>query len=98
MAWSRPRMSELNESGARPAVLLIAPRVPPYGGMGLQADLMQERLEQEGTRVIRVAPNAVLPKGLRFFERLRGVRPLVRLPVFCVRLWRGLTGADVVHI
>jgi L-malate glycosyltransferase len=79
-------------------VLLIGPKVPPYGGMALQARLMQELMNHEGIPADFLASNLPFPKSLAVLERLRGVRPFLRSVVFCCELWRKLRRAEVVHI
>jgi glycosyltransferase involved in cell wall biosynthesis len=81
-----------------PAVLLIAPQVPPYGGMGLQANLMNERMNAEGISASFLASNLPFPISLRFLERLRGVRPFLRSAWFCWHLWSKLSRAETVHV
>jgi glycosyltransferase involved in cell wall biosynthesis len=80
------------------AVLLIAPQVPPYGGMGLQAKLLCDRMNAEGISASFLASNLPFSGRLRFLERLRGVRPFLRSAWFCWRLWSGLSRTETVHI
>lgn len=80
------------------AVLLISPKVPPYGGMALQANLMQELMNGEGIAADFLASNLSFPKPLAFCERVRGLRPFLRSAVFSWMLWRKLSRVEVVHI
>ena len=80
------------------SVLLIGPKVPPYGGMALQGRLMQELMTQEGIAAAFLASNLPFPPRLSFLDRLRGVRPFFRSMVFCWQLWRMLRDTEVVHI
>lgn len=82
----------------RREVLLIGPKVPPYGGMAIQARLMQELMTEEGFTVNFLASNLPFPKRLAFLDRLRGVRPFLRSAVFSWECWKLLRTADVVHI
>lgn len=82
----------------RQRILLIGPKVPPYGGMALQARLMQELMNSEGISAEFLASNLPFPERLHFFERLRGARPFLRSAVFCWELWKKLERAEVVHI
>lgn len=82
----------------RREVLLVGPKVPPYGGMALQAHLMQELMNQEGVPADFLASNLEFPKSLSFLERTRGIRPFLRSAVFCWQLCRKLQRAEVVHI
>src|ERR1017187_861771 len=90
-----------NSEGSKPyrrEVLLIGPQVPPYGGMAIQASLMQELMNQEGVSAAYLASNLPFPKRLRFCERIRGLRPFLRSMVFCAELWKLSRRAEVVHI
>jgi glycosyltransferase involved in cell wall biosynthesis len=79
-------------------LLIIAPQVPPYGGVGLQAQLLVERVSQEGVGVQFLASNLPFPTGFGLFEDLRGLRPFLRSAFFCLQLWQMLEGIAVVHI
>src|ERR1039458_1662877 len=84
--------------GLGQSVLPIAPKAPPYGGMGLQAALLAERMQQEGVAAILLPPNPPFPVRLRAFAKVPGLRTLLRCAVFCVQLWRHLPPVEVVHI
>lgn len=79
-------------------VLLIGPEVPPYGGMALQAALMHRLMNREGISAAFLASNLPFPAGLRFCDRIRGLRPFFRSGVFCWQLWGLLRKTEVVHI
>lgn len=79
-------------------VLLIAPAIPPYGGMGLQAALLQELIRKDGMPVAFLASNLSFSKPLRFVECIRGLRPFLRSAVFSRRLWTMLDDIEVVHV
>ncbi len=85
-------------SAERHGVLLIGPKVPPYGGMALQAHLMQRLMNEEGVSAEFLPSNLPFPKRLHFLERLRGTRPFLRSAVFCWELWKMLKRVEVVHI
>src|SRR5690242_8190691 len=80
------------------AVILVAPRIPPYGGVALQAQLLEELMNREGVTAKLVPSNPPLPKQVAFCEHLRGIRPLLRCLVFCVRMWQAAGRAEVVHV
>jgi glycosyltransferase involved in cell wall biosynthesis len=82
----------------RHSVLLVAPQAPPYGGVALQAHLLERLIRADGIDAAFVASNLPFPDGLRFCERIRGLRPFLRCAVMCVELWRKLRDAEVVHI
>src|SRR5437868_3393754 len=79
-------------------VLLIGPKVPPYGGMALQGRLMQELMNAEGVSAEFLASNLPFPQHLQFLDSLRGIRPFFRSMVFCCQLWKMLRRAEIVHI
>jgi glycosyltransferase involved in cell wall biosynthesis len=83
--------------GARKLVI-AGPDIPPYSGMALQGRRMQELLIADGFPTEYAPSNLPFPSGLRFCERLRGVRPFLRSLVFCRRLWKMLADADVLHV
>jgi glycosyltransferase involved in cell wall biosynthesis len=82
----------------RSTIIVIAPQVPPYGGMALQAEKLVRLLRQEGHAVVFLPSNPSLPRGLGFAERLRGIRPFVRSAVIANRLRAELGRAEVVHV
>src|ERR1700674_3598170 len=79
-------------------VILIAPRIPPYGGVALQAQFLEELMNREGVAARLVPCNPPFPKGLGFCQHLRGVRPLLRCGVFCAKMWSAVGRAEIVHI
>jgi glycosyltransferase involved in cell wall biosynthesis len=78
--------------------LIIAPVPPPYGGMALQAMLLQRMLREDGISADLLGHTQPFSPRLHFLERLPGVRTLLRALVFYVRLGRRLPDVDVVHI
>ncbi len=80
------------------AVLLVAPKPPPYGGVGLQAELLTEGMRQDGVAVSLLPSNPPFPAGLRACAKIPGLRTLLRSAVFCRQLWRRLPGVEVVHV
>jgi glycosyltransferase involved in cell wall biosynthesis len=85
-------------SGQKPAILLIGPGMPPYGGMGLQARQMCDLLLSDGMQVVFAPSNPAFPRWLHFLESARGARPIFRSILFAWRLWKALPQADVVHV
>src|SRR5579864_1760163 len=91
-------------TGANPSgvlgrrILLIAPRVPPYGGMSLQAELLHDLMRQDGVSITFLAANHPFPERMQFLENLRGLRPLLRSALFSWRLWRMSRQVEVVHV
>jgi phenylacetate-CoA ligase len=86
------------ESGKPRKVLLVGPKVPPYGGMAIQGRLMQELMTADGVEASFLASNLPFPDSLAFLDRLRGIRPFLRSINFSWRLWRMLGPVEVVHV
>lgn len=80
-------------------VALIAPSLRYVGGQSAQAQLLlghfQSDLEVD-IRFIEIDP--LLPRALSWAGRVPGVRTLLRTPIYCWNLWRGLEGVAVAHI
>jgi phenylacetate-CoA ligase len=79
-------------------ILLIGPKAPPYGGVALQAALMEELLNRDGEAAVLAPSNPPLPSWCRWVERVPGVRTVARSCVFCGSVRRLLADAEVVHI
>jgi len=82
------------EKTAIPRILLVAPSPPPYGGMALQARLLERLLRAEGAPVTFVPSNFPLPPPLD----VPVVRTLLRYVLFWMKLWKQAGEADVVHV
>jgi glycosyltransferase involved in cell wall biosynthesis len=79
-------------------VLLIAPVPPPYGGMALQAMLLQKMLREDGVSVDLLGHTQPFSPRLRFLERVPAVRTLLRAMAFYFRFWSRVRTVDVVHV
>jgi len=79
-------------------LLLIAPSPPPYGGMAIQARLLEKLLRQEGIEVEFFPSNLPFPAWLRGFERVPCVRTVIRSALIALRLWGAVRRAEVVHV
>jgi glycosyltransferase involved in cell wall biosynthesis len=79
-------------------ILLVAPSPPPYGGMALQARLLEKFLRADGDEVAFVPSNSPLPAALRFAERIPGLRTVLRFFTVSRRIWRQAADASVVHV
>jgi glycosyltransferase involved in cell wall biosynthesis len=77
-------------------VALVGPLPPPAGGMALQTRQLAELLEAEGAVVEVVRTNP--PHRPAWVEPIHGVRALLRLGPYVVRLWRAARSADVFHV
>jgi len=87
------------EEGTVPhRVLLAAPAPPPYGGMAIQARLLEEQLLADGISVVFFASNLSFPGWLRPLERVPGIRTLICTALIWKRLWGEVRRTDVVHV
>jgi len=79
-------------------LLLVAPKAPPYGGMALQAQLLEKLLREDGHSVLFFPSNFPLPTGLRILDRIPGLRTLTRHVLIWLKLWRQSSGVEVIHV
>ena len=77
-------------------LLLVGPLPPPAGGMANQTRQLGQLLSAEGLRVTLVQTNA--PYQPAWIGGVPVLRALFRLVPYLARLWRGIAGADVVHV
>lgn len=86
-------------SPRRLRVAIVAPSLRYIGGQSAQAELML-RLWQGDAELdasfIEVDPP--LPRFLSWAEDVRGLRTILREPIYLFHLWRGLKNIDVAHI
>jgi L-malate glycosyltransferase len=80
------------------SVLLVSPKVPPYGGIAIQAGLMETNMNAEGIRAGFLASNIAFPPALAWMEKVRGFRPFFRSAVMCWHLSRMAPEYDVIHV
>src|SRR5229473_3245310 len=89
----------LNEpSHDRASVLIVAPVPPPYGGMALQALLLQRMLRSDGIATEVLGFNLPFAPHFRSIERVPALRTLLRTVTFGARFWRRSQNCHVVHI
>jgi glycosyltransferase involved in cell wall biosynthesis len=79
-------------------ILLVAPSPPPYGGMALQARLLEQFLRKDGHSVAFCSSNCRLPNWLGPLNRIPGLRTCLRSAIFVFNLWSQVRRAEVVHI
>jgi glycosyltransferase involved in cell wall biosynthesis len=82
----------------RGRVVVVAPTPPPYGGMALQAKLLERQLRGDEQNVTVLPSNLPFPAGMTFLENVRGVRPFLRSVFFSAALWQKAMHADVIHV
>ena len=79
-------------------VLLVAPAAPPYGGMALQATLLEECLRRDGIPTSFFASNFLLPTWLGPFRDTPILRTFFRAILIWPYLWRETAKVEIVHI
>ena len=81
-------------------VVLVGPSLRQcLGGQEVQADLLIRKWRDDPeVRVTFVPHNPPPPRGLRWTERVPGLRTAARLPTRVAALWHALPRSDVVHI
>jgi len=86
-------------SNKRLKVAIVAASLNYVGGQSAQADLLMRLWKDDpDVEMSFVAVDPPLPAGLAWAERIRGLRTILREPVYFRDLWRGLRDVDVVHI
>lgn len=84
----------MNWAGKR--IALVGPLPPPAGGMANQTRQLAELLREEGIDVDLVRTNP--PYRPQWIGKFRGVRAVVRLVPYVLRLWSSAGRADVIHV
>jgi glycosyltransferase involved in cell wall biosynthesis len=80
-------------------VTIVAASLRYVGGQSVQADLLLRNWQRDSevqAELIVIDPS--FPRGLKWVEKIPGVRTLVREPLYLLGLWMGLKQADIVHI
>lgn len=80
-------------------VAIVGPSLRYVGGQSVQADLLLRHWKDDpDVEVSFVAVDPPLVPGLRWAEGVRGLRTVLREPLYFLDLWRGIKDADIVHI
>lgn len=79
-------------------ILLIAPSPPPYGGMAIQARLLEKLLSQDGHLVDFLSSNLSFPPWLRLLEQVPYARTIVRTLLLVTTMRARVRRAEVVHV
>jgi glycosyltransferase involved in cell wall biosynthesis len=86
-------------SQKRLKVAIVAPSLRYVGGQAVQADLLMRLWQGDpDVEVTVIAVDPPLPRLLAWAERVPGLRTILREPIYCLNLWRGLKDVDIVHI
>jgi glycosyltransferase involved in cell wall biosynthesis len=79
-------------------ILLVAPSPPPYGGMALQARLLEKLLQADGVSVAFFPSNFPFPRWFGPVSRVPGLRTLLRFAMIWVKLCRAIRQVEVIHV
>jgi len=80
-------------------VTIVAPSLRYVGGQSVQADLLLRHWQNDPeVQAQLVVIDPPFPRGLKWIEKIPGLRTLVREPLYARELWRGLAQADIAHI
>jgi glycosyltransferase involved in cell wall biosynthesis len=80
-------------------VAIVAPSLRYLGGQAVQADLLLRLWQNDpGVETTFIAVDPPLPRLLAWAEGIRGLRTILREPIYFWHLWRGLKDIDVAHI
>ena len=82
---------------SRLRIALVAASARIVGGQGVQAQILSERLREDGHDVRFVAIDPLFPYGLRWVRDWPYARTALNQALYFPSLW-GLRGADAVHV
>ena len=88
-----------NPSPSKLKVATIAPSLRYVGGQAVQADLLMRLWKNDpDVEVSFLAVDPPLPRVLAWAESIRGIRTILREPIYFWHLWRDLKEVHVAHI
>jgi glycosyltransferase involved in cell wall biosynthesis len=80
-------------------VAIVGPSLNYVGGQSVQADLLLRYWRDDpDVEVSFIAVDPSLLPGFRWAHRVRGLRTVMREPLYFFDLWRGLRDVDIAHI
>ncbi len=80
-------------------VAIVAPSLRYVGGQAVQADLLTRLWKDDPDVEVRLlAIDPALPSPLAWSQGIRGLRTMLREPIYFWHLWCGLKGIDIAHI
>lgn len=83
----------------RVKVALVAPSFRYVGGPAVQADLLLRLWRGDAdVEMSFVSVDPPLPTALAWAESMRGLRTILRQPIYLANLWRAFQAVDIVHI
>jgi L-malate glycosyltransferase len=92
-------LTQPSVSGKKIRVAIIAASLRYVGGQAVQADLLLRHWQGDPDVEAKLVPiDPVFPKGLRWIERIPGLRTMLREPLYLREVWRALEDCDLAHI
>jgi glycosyltransferase involved in cell wall biosynthesis len=86
-------------SAERLKVAIVAPSLRYVGGPAVQADLLVRLWRHDpDVEMSFIGIDPLLPVWIAWAESIRGLRTLLREPLYFIHLWRGLKDVDIAHI
>jgi glycosyltransferase involved in cell wall biosynthesis len=86
-------------SKKRLKVAIVGPSLNYVGGQAVQADLLLRLWQNDpDVEMSFIAVDPPLLAGFAWADRVRGLRTVLREPIYLFDLWRGLANVDVAHI
>jgi L-malate glycosyltransferase len=86
-------------SRERLKVAIVAPSLRYVGGQAVQAELLLRLWRDDpDLEMSFIAVDPPLPRVLAWAEGIRGLRTILREPIYFLHLWRGLKNIDIAHI
>jgi glycosyltransferase involved in cell wall biosynthesis len=86
-------------SKKRLKVAIVGPSLNYVGGQSVQADLLMRFWRDDpDVEVSFIAVDPPLLPGFAWADQVRGLRTILREPLYFLDLWRGLRDVDVAHI
>ena len=80
-------------------VAVVAPSLRYVGGQAVQADLLMRLWRDDpDLEMSFIAVDPPLPRVLAWAEGIRGLRTILREPIYFLHLWRGLQDVDIAHL
>lgn len=80
-------------------IAIVGPSLRYVGGQSVQADLLLRLWQNDPeirTKFIAIDPP--FPAAIRWAEKIRGLRTIIREPAYFWHLWHGLGEVDIVHV
>ena len=80
-------------------VTIVAASLRYIGGQSVQVALLLKNWQNDSdVRAELLVIDPPFPRGVKWMEKIPGMRTLVREPIYLLRLWFGLKDADIAHI